>query len=106
VPVPVRVLIRPSFVPMTLVIKDISVKGMSLVALGPTPPLPPDAELALVWKYGPPQRWRTLRLEVVWQAARPRRGCIVGCMFVERLTEEDVEAFLHVREIEVVRHEE
>ena len=98
VPVPVRVVIRPSFVPLTLVIKDISTKGVCLLAQRSAAPLPPDAGLALYWSYGPPERWRTLRLDVIWQAERPDGGWVAGCTFAERLSDEDVEAFLQERE--------
>jgi hypothetical protein len=106
VPVSVRVVVRPSFAPLTLIVKDISIKGISLIARGPTASLPAGAHLALFWKYGPPERWRTLRLDVVWHATRTDGGWIAGCMFAERLAEEDVEAFLQQAQVNVGRDEE
>ena len=106
VPVPVRVVVRPSFVPTTLAIRDISTKGLSLLARGPAQPLPAGAGLALFWKYGPPERWRTIRLDVIWQAARPDGGWVVGCAFAERLADADVAAFLQQREAEMVPYGE
>jgi hypothetical protein len=106
VPVAVRVVVRPSFAPLTLTVKDISIKGISLIARGPTTPLPAGAHLALFWKYGPPECWRTLRLDVIWHASRTDGGWIAGCMFAERLAEEDVEAFLQQAQVKVVRDED
>ncbi len=94
VPVPVRVVVRPSFVPTTLAIRDISTKGVCLLAKGPTPPLTLGTSLALFWKYGPPERWRTIRLDVIWQNARIDGGWIAGCAFAERLADADLAAFL------------
>lgn len=105
VPVPVRVVVRPSFVPLTLAVKDISIKGLSLIAKGPTTPLPPGSGLALFWKYGQPERWRTIRLDVIWHATRPDGGWIAGCAFAERLEDADLEAFLQ-QQIDLVRHDE
>jgi hypothetical protein len=98
VPVLVRVIVRPSFVPLTLVIKDISTKGLRLLGHGPTALVPPGSHLALCWKYGSPDRWRTMRLAVIWQAARTDGRWIAGCIFAERLQHADVEAFLQQRE--------
>jgi PilZ domain len=97
VPVPLKVVVRPSFVPMTLAVKDISVKGVSLIARGPTAALPPGTSLAIFWKYGAPERWRTIRLDVIWTSARADGGWSAGCMFAERLDESDVEGFLQQR---------
>jgi hypothetical protein len=98
VPIPVRIVVRPSFVPTTLAIRDISTKGLCLLATGPTAPLPQGTSLALFWKYGPPERWRTIRLDVIWQTARLDGGWIAGCRFAERLADADVAAFLQARE--------
>src|SRR5579859_6540152 len=106
VPATVRVVVRPSFAPLALTVKDLSVKGISLIARGPTAPLPAGAHQALFWKYGPPERWRTLRLDVVWRASRTDGGWIAGCMFAERLAEDDVEAFLQQAQVKAAQTEE
>lgn len=100
VPVPVRMVVRPSFVPTTLAIRDISTKGLCLLANGPAAPLAPLPQgtgLAFFWKYGPPERWRTIRLDVIWHTARGDGGWIAGCAFAERLTDADLAAFLQLK---------
>ena len=87
----VRVSVRPNFVPTTVVVKDISTKGVGLLI---DSYLAPGSCLALPWMYGPPERWRTLRANVVRLSPRRDGGWVAGCVFQERLEPCDIEAFL------------
>jgi hypothetical protein len=90
----VRVSVRPSFLPITVTVKDISTKGIGLISDGY---VAPGSWLALPWMVGPPERWRTLRVKVVRLAARRDGTWLVGCQFETRLEASDVEAFLDQR---------
>jgi hypothetical protein len=86
-----RVAVRPTFLPMTVLVKDISTKGIGLLVESH---IAPGACLAIPWMYGPPERWRTVRATVVRLAPRRDGGWVAGCVFVERLEPRDIEAFL------------
>jgi hypothetical protein len=86
-----RVMVRPSFRPVEVVVQDISLKGAGLVSSGP---IDPGASLAVLWAFGPPQHWRTIRARVARASPRRRGGWIVGCTFEERLWPDDLAAFL------------
>jgi hypothetical protein len=90
-----RVMVRPSFLPITVIVNDISCKGAGLLCESH---IEPGACLAAFWKYGPPHRWRTLRLKVVRLAPRRDGGWIAGCVFAEHLQPGELEAFLCYRQ--------
>jgi hypothetical protein len=93
-----RIAVRPNFVPITVVVKDISAKGIGLLVEGH---LPVGACLALPWLFGPPDRWRTLRVKVVRLSARRDGGWVAGCVFEQRLDQCDVEAFLEHQRVAI-----
>jgi hypothetical protein len=86
-----RVIVRPSFVPVTMTVKDISAKGIGFLY---DLHIEPGARLAIFWRFGGAQRWRTLCARVVRLAPRPDGGWLVGCMFQERLQDADLEVLL------------
>src|SRR4051812_44581069 len=57
-----RVSVRPSFLPITVTVNDISTKGIGLLAESH---IEIGASLAAFWGYGSPERWRTLRFKAV-----------------------------------------
>jgi PilZ domain len=86
-----RVIIRPSFLPVTVTVNDVSAKGIGLlceahIELG--------ACLAIFWKFGGAQRWRTVRARVVRLAPRRDGGWVAGCVFQDPLQNADLEALL------------
>jgi hypothetical protein len=86
-----KVMVRPSFMPVCTGVRDISTKGLGLVC---ERLIPPGACLAVLWDYGLPEQWRTLRARVCRASAASRGGWIIGCTFVERLQLCDIDAFL------------
>ena len=90
-----KVMIRPSFLPVMTGVRDISTKGMGLAC---DRLIPPGACLAVLWDYGPPERWRTLRARVSRASAAVRGGWVIGCTFLERLQLCDVDAFMRITE--------
>jgi hypothetical protein len=90
-----KVMIRPSFLPVTTSVRDISTKGMGLAC---DRLIPPGSYLAVLWDYGSPDRWRTLLARVSRAAASPRGGWVIGCTFVQRLQLSDVDAFIRTSE--------
>jgi hypothetical protein len=86
----VKVMIRPSFAAHDVAVRDISMKGMGLVCAGP---IPPGSCLAVLWDFGHPSSWRTLRARVARATPCPRGGWIVGCSFTDRLSPLEIEAF-------------
>jgi hypothetical protein len=86
-----RVMIRPSFLPVTVAVSDISTKGVGLLCESH---IEPGSCLALLWKYGSVDRWRTLRVRVVRLTPRRDGGWVAGCVFGEQLQPADMEAFL------------
>jgi hypothetical protein len=87
----IRLTVRPSFAAIAAGVRDISTKGVGLLCEGP---IEPGSSLAVLWDYGPPHSWRTLRAHVARTAPRRRGGWLVGCLFDERLEPDDLEAFL------------
>jgi hypothetical protein len=88
-----RVIIRPSFLPVTVTVKDVSAKGIGLLCESY---IARGAALAIFWKFGGAQHWRTIRATVVRLAPRRDGGWIVGCVFQDRLQHSEVEALLRV----------
>jgi len=86
-----RIMIRPSFLPITVAVSDISFKGVGLLCESH---IEPGSCLALLWKYGSADRWRTIRARVVRVAPRRDGGWVVGCVFAEHLHPADMGAFL------------
>jgi hypothetical protein len=87
-----KVTVRPSFNPLVVGVQDISPKGIGFVC---DEPIEVGASLALLWTYGPPHCWRTVRARVARLNARRHNGWVVGCQFDEWLLPDDVQAFLH-----------
>jgi hypothetical protein len=86
-----RVMIRPSFLPVTVTVNDISVKGVGLLCESH---IEPGSAIALSWKYGSADRWRTIRARVVHLSPRRDGGWVAGCVFAEQLQPADMRAFL------------
>jgi PilZ domain len=86
-----RIMIRPSFLPITVVVQDISSKGIGLLC---DSHLALDACLAILWMYGPPNEWRTVQARVVRLSPRRDGGWVAGCVFAERLRPGEMESFL------------
>jgi hypothetical protein len=86
-----KVMVRPSFLPVMAGVRDISTKGMGLAC---DRLIAPGACLAVLWDYGAPERWRTLRARVSRASAAVRGGWVIGCTFLERLQLCDVDAFM------------
>ncbi len=96
---PVRVIIRPSFLPLTVAVNDVSAKGIGLLC---DTYIEPGASLAIFWKFGGARRWRTIRARVVRLAPRRDGGWVAGCVFHEQLQHTDMEALLRpLREVEL-----
>ncbi len=72
-----RIMVRPSFVPVNVTVNDISSKGIGLVC---EKHLESGADLAVLWKYGTADRWRTLRARVVRLAPRRDGTWVAGCV--------------------------
>ncbi len=77
-----KIMVRPSFLPVITGVRDISTKGIGLAC---DRLIAPGASLAVLWDYGSPERWRTLRARVARASAAPRGGWVIGCTFAERL---------------------
>jgi PilZ domain len=86
----IKIMVRPSFRAADAAVRDISVKGIGLVCAGP---IPPGSCLAVLWDFGRPDTWRTLRARVARTTPCPRGGWIIGCAFEQRLAPTDIEAF-------------
>ena len=86
-----RVIIRPSFLPITVAVYDVSAKGIGLLS---EMHVEPGAVLAIFWNFGGASRWRTIRARAVRLTARPDGGWIVGCIFQDQVQQTDVEALL------------
>ena len=86
----VKLMVRPSFRPIAAVVRDLSIKGVGLMC---EKPLQAGAQLALLWEFGPPESWRTLRGRVVRASPFPRGGWVMGIVFDERLGAADIDAF-------------
>jgi PilZ domain len=89
-----RIMVRPSFVPVNVTVNDISSKGIGLVC---EKHLESGADLAVLWKYGTADRWRTLRARVVRLAPRRDGTWVAGCVFAEPLQPDDMEAILRIQ---------
>jgi hypothetical protein len=90
-PSQLRVIIRPSFLPVTVTVNDISAKGIGLLC---DTHIEPGAYLAIFWKFGGARRWRTIRARVVRLAPRRGGAWVVGCVFLDPLHQTDMEALL------------
>jgi hypothetical protein len=88
-----RIMVRPSFIPVNVRVHDISAKGIGLVC---DKHLESGACLAVLWKYGSADRWRTLRARVVRLTPRRDGKWVAGCVFAEPLQPADMEAFLRL----------
>jgi hypothetical protein len=88
-----RVIIRPSFLPVTVTVNDVAAKGIGLLCESH---IEQGASLAIFWKFGGAQRWRIIRARVVRLAPRRDGGWIVGCVFQDQLQHSEVEALLRV----------
>ena len=86
-----RVMVRPSFAPVLTGVGDLSTKGMGLVC---DRCIPAGSLLAVLWDFGSPHSWRTLRARVARATRSPRGGWVIGCTFAERLQASDVDAYL------------
>jgi PilZ domain len=89
-----RIMVRPSFIPVNVKVHDISAKGIGLVS---EKHLESGACLAVLWKYGTADRWRTLRARVVRLTPRRDGNWVAGCVFAEPLLPDDMEAFLRLK---------
>jgi hypothetical protein len=89
-----RIMIRPSFIPINVRVNDISAKGVGLVS---EKHLESGTSLAVLWKYGTADRWRTLRARVVRLSPRRDGNWVAGCVFAEPLQPDDMEAFLRLK---------
>lgn len=76
--------------PEVLGVQDISCRGIGLIL---SQPVDPDTELAILWHFGPVERWRTIRAATV-RRAQGRAGWVVGCVLEEPLDSSEVFAFL------------
>ena len=90
-PARLRVIVRPSFLPVTVTVKDISAKGIGFFCESH---MEPGARLAIFWRFGGVQQWRTIRASVVRLAPQPDGDWVVGCEFQDRLQNVDMEALL------------
>ncbi len=86
----IRILVRPSLEPRPAAVKDISAKGIGLVCEAPAEVGSP---IAVLWPFGPPRLWRTVRATVVRVSPRRRGGWVIGCTFDEWLRPAELEAF-------------
>ena len=69
-------MVRPQFAGVVAVVRDISAKGAGLLC---DAPIEPGSALAVLWDYGPPHQWRTLRATVARLSPRRHGGWIIGC---------------------------
>jgi hypothetical protein len=90
----VKVMVRPSFAPADAAVRDISTKGIGLLCASP---IQAGSCLAVLWDFGTPDTWRTLRARVARSTRCPRGGWVVGCAFEQRLQPADLQAFFASR---------
>jgi hypothetical protein len=88
---PLMIAARPSLPPSIVGVRDFSTKGAGLVC---DQAVEPGAALTLKWPHGAWQDWRLLPARVVRLTPLPSGGYVVGCLFADRLPQEDLEAFL------------
>lgn len=81
---------RPDFRQVSVIVENASLKGIRLFC---AEPLDLDACLAILWSFGPPECWRTIRATVRHMTARSD-GWIIGCAFDYQLDPWDLEALL------------
>jgi hypothetical protein len=92
---PIRVLMRPSFKGAMVLVRDISTRGICLLA---GTPIQQGSRLALPWEVGPETDRRTVLARVVHTTRLICGDWIMGCAFDEPLTNADIIAFLTAAE--------
>jgi hypothetical protein len=86
-----RATVEAQFRPIAFVVRDISVKGIGLVG---EHPVEPGTQIAILWDFGDPTSWRTLRARVARLTPRRGGGWVVGCEFAQPLSAEELEEFV------------
>jgi hypothetical protein len=86
-----QAVVRPSFAAVTVLVDDVSTTGVGLFC---DEPLEVGVRIAVLWRCGPQECWRTVRARVVRVAPGPQGGWIVGCVFDEPLQPGDVVALV------------
>src|SRR5262249_46674425 len=87
----VRVMVRPSFLPVDMIVNDISTKGVGLLCEAP---VELGSSLALLWQYGDAENWSTVRARVVRLSPRRDGGWVAGCVFERQLRNTQLTEFL------------
>src|SRR5260370_19755621 len=86
----VRAAVRPEFRPVAVIVEDASANGLRLYC---EERLKTGVCLAVLWPFGPPECWRTLRARVSRVTARSD-GWIAGCVFDQPLQPAELAALL------------
>jgi hypothetical protein len=87
----VTISVRPALVPLIVGVRGVSTRRVGLLC---DHPLQPDAQLAILWNFGPQRSWRTVQACVARVAPVRTGGWLVTCTMREPLQAEEVEAFL------------
>jgi hypothetical protein len=83
--------VRPRREPFHVSVKDISVQGAGLLC---SEPIEAGSVLSIRWAFGTEESRRTVRAKVIRLAPLLHGGWVLGCVFKERLRQEDLEAFI------------
>jgi hypothetical protein len=86
-----QAVVRPSFAPVTVIVDDVSTKGIGLFC---DEPLEPGVRIAVLWICGQQQHWQTIRARVTRAAPCDKGGWVIGCVFDEHLQPGDVLALV------------
>jgi hypothetical protein len=87
----VTISVRPALVPLLVGVRGVSTRRVGLLC---DRPLQPDAQLAILWNFGPQRSWRTVHACVARVAPVRTGGWLVTCTIREPLQAEELEAFL------------
>src|SRR5436309_2856409 len=79
-----RAIVEAEFHPMEFAARDLSVKGVGLLG---DQSIAPGTLIAILWEFGNPLAWRTVRATVVHLTPRRAGGWIVGCVFAQPLAQ-------------------
>jgi hypothetical protein len=86
-----QAVVRPSFAPVTVIVDDVSTKGIGLFC---DEPIEPGVRIAVLWMCGQQQQWQTIRARVTRAAPCHKGGWVIGCVFDEHLQPGDVLALV------------
>jgi hypothetical protein len=86
-----RATVETHYRPIAFVVRDISVKGIGLIG---GVAVKPGTQIAILWDFGDPTSWRTVRATVARSTPGRRGGWDVGCVFAQPLTPSELEELI------------